>query len=215
MPTLSHQAYTFDPRPNYPFLITAKRYWRPSPVSVPPDPTALTLVLAHGNGFHKEHWEPSIDELYSLLDEGPTVVKIREVWSIDAPNHGDAAILNEEILQCYRSTCTSRYPSVCRSCHCYRHSFCITQLVGRSMQEVYMHSSQAWGLELMWTSPPTNSLRSVTRWELRLCKSYFTPPSYPRYQSDISISASFRPPTIPSSTMPPSSSSNLLFSPLG
>ncbi|KAG6810634.1 hypothetical protein H0H92_011039 [Tricholoma furcatifolium] len=95
---LSSQSYIFDPRPNYPLLITAKRYWK----SNSPDlhnPSALTLIFAHGTGFHKEQWEPTIDELYALLDGPHGSPKIREVWSIDAPNHGDAAILNEDVLK--------------------------------------------------------------------------------------------------------------------
>lgn len=105
--TICCQFYTFDPRPNYPLLITAKRYWQPSSLL---DPAAVTLVLTHGNGFHKEHWEPAIDELYSLFDEGKEIDKIREVWSIDAPNHGDAAVLNEETLRFYLPTCMSNLP---------------------------------------------------------------------------------------------------------
>ena len=79
----------FDPRPNYPLLITANRY----PFSE--NPGGLTLVFAHGTGFHKEQWEPTIEDLKKLDDTGI----IREVWSIEAPNHGDSAILNEEVLR--------------------------------------------------------------------------------------------------------------------
>ncbi|KAJ7099440.1 Alpha/beta hydrolase fold-1 [Mycena belliarum] len=94
---LASQTYIFDPRPQYPLLLTAKRYWDPaSPYS--DDPAALTLVLTHGTGFHKELYEPTIEDLYRL---GPSA-KIREVWALDAPNHGDAAVLNEQAL---RSAC--------------------------------------------------------------------------------------------------------------
>ncbi|KAJ3492874.1 hypothetical protein NLJ89_g11149 [Agrocybe chaxingu] len=97
------QTYTFDPRPAYPLLTVAKRYWRPS--TSDPDPDALTLIFAHGTGFHKEQWEPTIDDLQALLDgavrskEGKEGVKIREIWTIDAANHGAAAILNEKALK--------------------------------------------------------------------------------------------------------------------
>lgn len=94
MQKLVSKSYVYDPRPNYPFLITAKRYWIPD---VSYDDDALTLIFAHGTGFHKEHWEPTIDDLQELLlSRGG--VKVREFWSIDAPNHGDAAILNENTL---------------------------------------------------------------------------------------------------------------------
>ncbi|KAF5384362.1 hypothetical protein D9615_003153 [Tricholomella constricta] len=92
------QSYTFDPRPNYPLVITAKRYWKPDSPYLN-DPSAHTLVFAHGTGFHKEQWEPTMDDLYALMDGNDGSVKVREMWSIDAPNHGDAAILNEHVLQ--------------------------------------------------------------------------------------------------------------------
>lgn len=104
MPPLSSKSYTFDPRPDCPFLVTANRYRLPSSPRIP-GPGALTLVLAHGTGFSKEHWEPTIEHLYHLI--GSTTSEIREVWSIDAPNHGDAAVLNEETLQWgYQPICT-------------------------------------------------------------------------------------------------------------
>ncbi|EGN92167.1 hypothetical protein SERLA73DRAFT_191507 [Serpula lacrymans var. lacrymans S7.3] len=94
---IQSQHYTFDPRPNYPFLITAKRYWVDGPAVN--DATASTLILAHAVGFSKEHWEPTLEYLFEHLGHGNHRNKIREVWSIDAPNHGDAAVLNEETLQ--------------------------------------------------------------------------------------------------------------------
>lgn len=111
---LNYESYVFDPRPRYPLLvrdtlsstptfteqslqITAKRYWHPTLQSN--DPDALTLIFAHGTGYHKEHWEPTLEDLFDFLStEGNSSVKIREAWSIDCPNHGDAAVLNEEAL---------------------------------------------------------------------------------------------------------------------
>lgn len=94
------ESYLFDPRPNYPFLLTAKRYWKPS-ATHSSHPDALTLICTHGTGFHKELWEPTLEYLW-LLDG----VKVREIWSIDAPNHGDATIHNEDTLQWgYDSVC--------------------------------------------------------------------------------------------------------------
>ncbi|KAF8912211.1 Alpha/beta hydrolase fold-1 [Gymnopilus junonius] len=63
----SSSSYTFDPRPAYPLLSVAKRYWNPDSPYLH-DPEALTLP------------------------------KIREIWALDAPNHGDSAVLNEEAL---------------------------------------------------------------------------------------------------------------------
>ena len=96
--SIASQSYIFDPRPNYPLLITAKRYWKSNSLHLD-DPTAITLIFAHGTGFHKEQWEPTMDDLYALLDDNKGTVNVREMWSIDAPNHGDSAILNEETLK--------------------------------------------------------------------------------------------------------------------
>ncbi|KAI0080460.1 alpha/beta-hydrolase [Panus rudis PR-1116 ss-1] len=95
--SLQSESYVFDPRPRYPLVLTAKRYW--NPIHYSEDPDALTLVFAHGTGFHKEHWEPTLQDLYQLVDKnGAERFKIREAWCIDCPNHGDAAILNEQEL---------------------------------------------------------------------------------------------------------------------
>ncbi|CAK5279056.1 unnamed protein product [Mycena citricolor] len=91
--TLSSQSYVFDPRPNYPLLLTAKRYWDPASR---PDPDAATLICGHAAGFHKEHYEPMVQDMYALPGGRQ---RIREVWAVDAPNHGEAAVLNEEMLQ--------------------------------------------------------------------------------------------------------------------
>lgn len=97
--TLNSESFIFDPRPWYNLRVTAKRYWRPEDEPLANDPDALTLVLAHGNGFHKEQWEPTLDDLFELIGgHAKEPIKIREIWSIDCPNHGDAAVLNEEEL---------------------------------------------------------------------------------------------------------------------
>ncbi|KIK62974.1 hypothetical protein GYMLUDRAFT_41275 [Collybiopsis luxurians FD-317 M1] len=92
-PLLS-ETYVFDPRPYYPLLSTVKRYRNPSWTE-----EGLTLIFAHGTGFHKEQWEPTIDDLLDIIHQQHAEIKIREIWSIDAPNHGDAALINEKTLQ--------------------------------------------------------------------------------------------------------------------
>ncbi|KZT01785.1 alpha/beta-hydrolase [Laetiporus sulphureus 93-53] len=97
---LHSQALVCDARPDFPLRIAVKRYWEPRISSE--DPDALTLILAHGAGHHKEHWEPVIESLYRLSQRsarGMHRVKIRDVWSMDCPNHGDAAVLNEHTLK--------------------------------------------------------------------------------------------------------------------
>ncbi|KAJ7055563.1 Alpha/beta hydrolase fold-1 [Mycena amicta] len=99
MAALQSECYVFDPRPNYPLLLTAKRYWSSGSDASSPnayDSNGYTLVFAHATGFHKEQYEPMIGDLYHLL---PSNTRIHEVWSVDAPNCGEAAELNEEYLR--------------------------------------------------------------------------------------------------------------------
>ncbi|KAJ3881032.1 hypothetical protein F5051DRAFT_501459 [Lentinula edodes] len=116
-PLLS-ESYVFDPRPHYPLLSTLKRFWNPSWTDSN-SPDGLTLLFTHGTGFHKEQWEPTIDYLLELIQVNTAgssssaqqrrsspnsscqnnSIKIREIWTIDAPNHGDAGVLNEKSLR--------------------------------------------------------------------------------------------------------------------
>ena len=106
---IASQSYIFDPRPKYPLLVTAKRYWATNSPHLS-DPDAITLIFAHATGFHKEQWEPTLDDLYTLLATNSGSVKVRDMWSIDAPNHGDAAILNEKALKWgYDPVCMCKY----------------------------------------------------------------------------------------------------------
>lgn len=138
MSALSTHAYVCDPRPDYPLLITAKRYWIPALSSNHPD--ALTLVLAHGTGYHKEQWEPTIEHIYEHLAAGKTGVRIRDVWSIDCPNHGEAAVLNEQTLKwgyhiCLFGLSRRAQGDIADS---------IVQSTGRSTPVPYTSSSPAW-----------------------------------------------------------------------
>jgi hypothetical protein len=104
MPTLrlQSQSYVFDARPHYPLLVSVKRYWVPEFESK--DADAATLVFAHATGFHKELWEPVLEELYAV--SSGTNSKIRDAWAIDCPNHGESAVLNEETLSTgYKPVC--------------------------------------------------------------------------------------------------------------
>lgn len=103
MTHLKFESYVFDPRPRYPLVTTAKRYWHPQFYSE--DPDASTLIFAHGTGFHKEQWEPTLEYLYDISSRNGGM-KIREAWSIDCPNHGDAVVLNEEELSWGYRQCT-------------------------------------------------------------------------------------------------------------
>ena len=46
----------------------------------------------------KETWEPTIEDLFVLDDKRPEGPLIREVWGLDCQNHGEACILNEDVL---------------------------------------------------------------------------------------------------------------------
>ncbi|KAF9449728.1 alpha/beta-hydrolase [Macrolepiota fuliginosa MF-IS2] len=77
--------------------MTAKRYRIPNPY---PPKDGLTLLFFHCIGAHKEQWEIAIAFLFKQqmsLIAGQC--KIREAWAFDWPTHGDAALLNRELLQ--------------------------------------------------------------------------------------------------------------------
>ncbi|EED83404.1 hypothetical protein POSPLDRAFT_104277 [Postia placenta Mad-698-R] len=59
----------------------------------------FTLLLAHGSGFHKELWEPTLNALFRLQNHDPSSHVIREVWAFDWQAHGDSAILNADELK--------------------------------------------------------------------------------------------------------------------
>lgn len=92
---MDSERFVFDPRPDYQLQLSVKRYWHSDHCST--DDDALTLVFSHCAGGHKEQWEPTLEHLFNLVGRNSNV-KIREAWSIDAPEHGDSAILNDHLL---------------------------------------------------------------------------------------------------------------------
>ncbi|KAJ4477253.1 Alpha/beta hydrolase fold-1 [Lentinula aciculospora] len=108
------ESYTFDPRPYYPMVSTLKRFRDPSWTE-----NGLTLLFTHGTGFHKEQWEPTINDLLELIGKQVSnKIRIREIWTIDAPNHGDAALLNEKTLQ-YGYEPVFQWQEYARSIHAF------------------------------------------------------------------------------------------------
>lgn len=93
------QSVVYEPRNGYPLNVTAKRYWLPEFDDHSNDPHALTLIFLHSTSFHKETWEVTLEHVFDLAVQHEGVVKIREAWAIDCPNHGASAQLNELILQ--------------------------------------------------------------------------------------------------------------------
>ncbi|KAF8869615.1 hypothetical protein CPB85DRAFT_797278 [Mucidula mucida] len=87
--SLSSQSYVFFPHSEGILPTTAKRYWKGTAAE-----GGITLVCAHCTTSHKEAYEPFIEDLYEALPTG----FIREVWAVEHPNHGEAAVINEATL---------------------------------------------------------------------------------------------------------------------
>ncbi|KAJ7507865.1 alpha/beta-hydrolase [Mycena galericulata] len=79
-----------------PLIALGKRYTRGhtgQPLSASGSP-GIALLMAHGTGFHKEIWEPTIEALFIADQRG----LVREAWAVDCQNHGESAIANETKL---------------------------------------------------------------------------------------------------------------------
>ncbi|OLL24569.1 Peroxisomal membrane protein LPX1 [Neolecta irregularis DAH-3] len=74
--------------------IAVKRY---TPLNNPyPGRNDVSFVVAHANGFHKELYEPFLDELLARSEH--LGFKIRNVWAMDAAHQGESGVLNEYTL---------------------------------------------------------------------------------------------------------------------
>ena len=91
-------SYTLPPTPDYPLSIIAKRYWLPHGSNTE-DPAAQTLIVLHSTSFHKETWEPTLQDLFELVSQSNTEVLIRDAWAVDCPNHGESGVLNNQALK--------------------------------------------------------------------------------------------------------------------
>ncbi|EIN14493.1 hypothetical protein PUNSTDRAFT_41688 [Punctularia strigosozonata HHB-11173 SS5] len=56
----------------------------------------ITLILAHANGFPKEIWEPTLQSLISHSESADYIIE--EIWSWEAVQHGDSALINAKAL---------------------------------------------------------------------------------------------------------------------
>jgi hypothetical protein len=126
--SLGCESYVCLPDEKYPLHVTAKRYWwdgrsagrsdggglgggseagkssqnaaSGSSSSANHDDGDVTLIFLHSTSFCKESWEPTIRILLELISKRPrTSRSIKEAWSIDCPNHGEAAVLNDKVLR--------------------------------------------------------------------------------------------------------------------
>ncbi|KAI0316957.1 Alpha/beta hydrolase family-domain-containing protein [Amylostereum chailletii] len=59
--------------------------------------TGLTLFFAHANGLHKETFESTIRHMLAKA-EAEGSYEIDEIWTFDAVQHGDSALVNEHNL---------------------------------------------------------------------------------------------------------------------
>lgn len=65
----------------------------------------VTLILTHGTSFNKHLWQLVIDY---LLANQTVKTAVKRILAIDASNHGDSAVLNQDVLpekgqSCHRS----------------------------------------------------------------------------------------------------------------
>ncbi|KAF4562540.1 AB hydrolase superfamily protein [Pleurotus pulmonarius] len=67
--------------------IVANRYVKKGPK----DGSGLTLLFVHGNGFNKETWDATLRHIFTSTSS----CDIAEVWSYEAVQTGDSALLNK------------------------------------------------------------------------------------------------------------------------
>ncbi|KAF7356577.1 hypothetical protein MVEN_00991400 [Mycena venus] len=84
---MKSQLYISEPSPSCPFRVEAVQYIPASPCE-----DGFTLVFLHAMSLHKETFEPMLDHLLAVS------TKIKDVWSIDNPNHGRSSVLNQKLL---------------------------------------------------------------------------------------------------------------------
>ncbi|KAI0651181.1 alpha/beta-hydrolase [Trametes meyenii] len=70
------------------------------------NPRGLTLLLFHCIGSHKEAWEPTLQLILASDALRTGLPTIREVWSFDMPNHGEAAQNNRDLLKSLKQPLT-------------------------------------------------------------------------------------------------------------
>jgi hypothetical protein len=86
----------------------------------------------------KEQWEPVIQRLFQFQETEAEVHRIREAWSFDWQSHGDAAVLNHNVLKdrtkCVCELFCSSYAQPGWVCLC---SLCATMCSELSPDENY------------------------------------------------------------------------------
>ncbi|EIN08525.1 alpha/beta-hydrolase [Punctularia strigosozonata HHB-11173 SS5] len=87
------RTYTLEPSSSRPYAVLANRYWLgdASGSAGPSTAYGATFVFMHGTGLCKETWEPAIERLLGTAPSG----LIADAWSVENPDHGDSATVNE------------------------------------------------------------------------------------------------------------------------
>ncbi|KAJ6564055.1 Alpha/Beta hydrolase protein [Mycena capillaripes] len=86
--------------------MTAKRYWTHDSAA---NDDGFSLLFAHCIGSHKEQWEPIIEQTFRMQHGKARHQCVREAWSFDWQSHGDAGVLNRELLESTRADGVSAY----------------------------------------------------------------------------------------------------------
>lgn len=87
--------HVLDDRPRFPYRIVAKRLVPHTGIR---SEDGRTVLVTHGVGYCKELWEPCLNYLLAL-ERTSKAIGIREIWTFDAINAGEAVMLNEEALR--------------------------------------------------------------------------------------------------------------------
>ncbi|KAJ7175020.1 Alpha/beta hydrolase fold-1 [Mycena crocata] len=105
--SLQTTSFVFDCPPNNKnppgrvLKMTANRYWTADSEA---NAGGLGLLFAHCIGSNKEQWETVIEQVFREQESKPTHQRVHEAWAFDWQNHGDAAVLNRELILSSRAT---------------------------------------------------------------------------------------------------------------
>ncbi|KAJ6630954.1 Alpha/beta hydrolase fold-1 [Mycena sp. CBHHK59/15] len=90
---LRREQIDLSPGQSYPFHVLATKYtYEGNPFHDSSD--AFTLILTHSLGVHKETWEITASHLFALSSAASSRIEIREIFSVESPNHGRSAVVN-------------------------------------------------------------------------------------------------------------------------
>ncbi|KAJ7170359.1 Alpha/beta hydrolase fold-1 [Mycena crocata] len=105
--SLQTTSFAFDCSPNNKdppgcvLKMTANRYCTAASEAIA---GGFSLLFAHCIGSNKEQWEPVIAQVFREQASKPVHQRVHEAWAFDWQNHGDAAVLNRELILSRRGT---------------------------------------------------------------------------------------------------------------